>query len=177
MTVDTDLFGAALPVRRAMGSHQSASGGSDEWLTPKHILDALGPFDLDPCAPITRPWPTAARHLTIEDDGLAHPWEGRVWCNPPYARLRRWIAKLMLHRNGTALIFARTETRTWQDIVWPQSSGILFLAGRVRFATIDGKPAPFTSGAPSALVAFGARDAEILEACVLDGRFVQGAAS
>ena len=24
---------------------------SDEWYTPKWIIDALGPFDLDPCAP------------------------------------------------------------------------------------------------------------------------------
>lgn len=28
---------------------------SDIWLTPPHILDALGPFDLDPCAPDPRP--------------------------------------------------------------------------------------------------------------------------
>ncbi len=32
---------------------------SDEWYTPKEILDALGKFDLDPCAPIRPLWPTA----------------------------------------------------------------------------------------------------------------------
>ena len=25
---------------------------NDEWLTPPHVLQALGPFDLDPCAPV-----------------------------------------------------------------------------------------------------------------------------
>ena len=33
-----------------------SSTGKNEWLTPPHILRRLGPFDLDPCAPINRPW-------------------------------------------------------------------------------------------------------------------------
>lgn len=28
---------------------------SDEWYTPKWVIDELGPFDLDPCSPITPP--------------------------------------------------------------------------------------------------------------------------
>ena len=63
----------------------------DEWLTPHAVIDALGPFDLDPCAPIIsrRPWATAAIHYTIEDDGLLKSWKTIsfenpfVWCNPP----------------------------------------------------------------------------------------------
>lgn len=65
-----------------LSAHQK-NGGHDEWLTPPEILRALGEFDLDPCAPVVRPWETAARHYTVQDDGLALPWEGRVWCNPP----------------------------------------------------------------------------------------------
>lgn len=42
-------------VNLGMGGHQSAKMKNDEWLTPKYIIDALGPFDLDPCAPIQRP--------------------------------------------------------------------------------------------------------------------------
>ena len=38
-----------------IGGHQRARGGTVEWLTPPKILDALGPFDLDPCAPVVRP--------------------------------------------------------------------------------------------------------------------------
>lgn len=40
----------------SMGGHQSAAMLKDEWLTPPHILRALGPFDLDTCAPVNRPW-------------------------------------------------------------------------------------------------------------------------
>ena len=47
-----------------------SSTGKNEWLTPPHILRRLGPFDLDPCAPINRPWDTAEHHYTIEDDGI-----------------------------------------------------------------------------------------------------------
>ena len=50
----------------------------DEWLTPPEILRPLGAFDLDPCAPIMRPWDTAAKHLNVNDDGLSQPWHGRV---------------------------------------------------------------------------------------------------
>lgn len=61
-----------------LSSHQSARMKNDEWLTPPEILRALGPFDLDPCAPVIRPWETAATHYTVEDDGLSKPWVGRA---------------------------------------------------------------------------------------------------
>ena len=59
---------------------------SDEWYTPKEILDALGKFDLDPCAPIRPLWPTAEVMYDQNIDGLSQIWEGRVWLNPPYSR-------------------------------------------------------------------------------------------
>ena len=68
----------------SLSAHQSAAMKHDEWLTPPEILRPLGAFDLDPCAPIMRPWDTAAKHLNVNDDGLSQPWHGRVWCNPPF---------------------------------------------------------------------------------------------
>jgi hypothetical protein len=87
----------------AMGAHQSAAMASDVWLTPPFILDALGPFDLDPCAAVAQPWATAKRMLTVEDDGLAHEWDGRVWLNPPYGLVAaRWLDRLARHHpDGT----------------------------------------------------------------------------
>lgn len=87
--------------RKGIGSHQSAKMGKDEWLTPPYLVKALGEFDLDPCAPIQRPWDTARRHYTVEDDGLKQIWSGRVWCNPPYGlEAVEWLDKLSKHGDG-----------------------------------------------------------------------------
>jgi len=139
-----------------MGSHQSARMETDVWLTPPHIVEALGPFDLDPCSPIGRPWDTAAKHYTIEDDGLSHEWEGRVWMNPPYGKqAATWLERLAKHGDGIALVFARTETKMFFDWVWPYASSMLFIEGRLHFHRPDGTRAKANSGAPSVLIAYG----------------------
>lgn len=140
----------------AMGSHQSASMKSGIWLTPPWIVEALGPFDLDPCSPIGRPWDTAAKHYTAEDDGLSFEWEGRVWMNPPYgAQAATWLERLAKHGDGIALVFARTETRMFFDWVWPHATALLVIEGRLHFHHPDGERAKANSGAPSVLIAYG----------------------
>jgi hypothetical protein len=69
-------------MERGVGGRQSHRAGKSEWLTPPEIIAALGPFDLDPCAPVDRPWCTAATHYTIHDDGLQQPWWGFCFMNP-----------------------------------------------------------------------------------------------
>jgi hypothetical protein len=63
---------------------------------------------------------------------------------------------------GIALIFARTETETWVRWVWPYTSGVVFISGRLFFYTPEGQRAPFNSGGPSALVGYGAEAARWL---------------
>jgi len=129
--------------------------GSDDWITPKFILDELGTFDLDPCSSSTQPWPTAKTMLTKEDDGLSSPWFGRVFLNPPYGQETwKWLKRLSEHNNGTALIFARTETEMFFNYVWGKCSSILFLKGRLHFHYPNGTRAKFNSGAPSCLVSY-----------------------
>lgn len=157
-----------------MGGHHSAAMGKDEWLTPPHILQALGEFDLDPCSPVSRPWPTAREHFTIQDDGLSKEWRGRVWCNPPYGLVAsRWLKKLAAHGDGIALIFARTETDMFFSEVWAQADAVLFLRGRLYFHHVTGEKAAANAGAPSVLVAYGERNAVCLEQCVLPGHVVR----
>ncbi|AYR02894.1 DNA methyltransferase [Gordonia phage Gaea] len=149
--------------------------GTDTWLTPRRVLDALGTFDLDPCAaPQPHRWPTAQHHLTYLDDGLSHEWFGRVWCNPPYSRAWRWIDRLADHGNGIALLFARTETEQFAEQVWGRADGVLFLRGRLTFHEADGRRAKGNAGSPSVLVAYGRRNAETLATCGLPGAFVPG---
>lgn len=143
-------------MRKGIGSHQSAAMKKDEWLTPPEIIKSLGEFDLDPCSPINRPWSTAKKHYTEKDNGLMMPWEGRVWCNPPYGlQAAHWLNKLSDHGNGIALIFARTETKMFFDWVWTKADALLFIKGRLYFHHVDGTRAKANSGAPSVLVAYG----------------------
>lgn len=87
-----------------IGAHQSASSRTTTWLTPPSIIDALGPFDLDPCCPPAMPWKTAALMLTKAEDGLFTPWpdSARVWLNPPYGtgEIEPWLEKMALHPGG-----------------------------------------------------------------------------
>jgi DNA N-6-adenine-methyltransferase (Dam) len=159
-----------------MGGHSAPNRGkTDEWLTPQPIIEALGPFDLDPCAPVTRPWPTAAQHYTIEDDGLTAPWNGFVWCNPPYGpETWKWLSKLADHRpGGLALIFARTETEGFHATVWRKATSVLFLAGRLHFHHVTGERAAFNAGAPSCIVAYGAEADERILRSGISGAFVR----
>ena len=146
----------------SLSAHQR-NGGHDEWLTPPEIMKALGAFDLDPCSPINRPWPTAAEHYTIQDDGLSKPWNGRVWCNPPFGReATQWLERMRDHGNGIALIAARTETAMFYGTVWGHADAVLFVKGRPHFHYVDGRRAPFNSGAPICLVAYGQLNVDAL---------------
>ena len=156
-----------------IGAHHSPVMLKDEWLSPPEIVKALGPFDLDPCAPIKRPWPTAKHHFTLEDNGLNKDWFGRVWLNPPYGReTGKWLARLADHGCGIALMFARTETSMFVEQVWGKASAILFIHGRLHFHHVDGSRAKANSGAPSCLVSYGAQEARTLEHCGLAGSLV-----
>ncbi|PXX26262.1 DNA N-6-adenine-methyltransferase Dam [Thalassospira sp. 11-3] len=160
--------------RKGIGSHQSAKMKKDEWLTPPEIIKALGDFDLDPCAPITRPWEMAVKHYTINDNGLSKEWTGRVWCNPPYGlEANKWLKKLNEHGNGIALIFARTETKMFFDWVWHKATAVKFIEGRLHFHHVDGTRAKAKAGAPSVLIAYGKENAEILEKCGIKGKFLR----
>lgn len=149
-----------------------ATATTHDWLTPPEILDALGPFDMDPCASQFQPWKTAATQFTIEDDGLARDWSGRVWCNPPYGpHAEKFLRRMAEHGNGIALIFARTETRAFQEWCWRRADAMLFMAGRIRFRLPGGGVAG-PAGAPSVLIAYGTHNAQVLRESGISGYVV-----
>lgn len=161
---------------KGIGGHQRAyEGANDEWLTPPDILAKLGPFDLDPCCPITPPWATATTQFNKNDDGLIQSWgNSRVFCNPPYGPMTaKWLEKMAEHNNGIALIFARTETVMFFAHVWNKAHAVLFIEGRLHFYDVHGNRAPHNSGGPSCLVAYGQENANILAASGIKGKFIQ----
>jgi DNA N-6-adenine-methyltransferase (Dam) len=153
-----------------LGSHQQCVGKSQVHCTPRWIIAALGPFDLDPAAADPRPWDCARHNYTEADDGLSRTWSGRVWVNPPFDRfvVGKWISRLAEHGCGTALLHARCET-SWFAPIWQHASGILFLSSRIKFCRPDGSEQPANSGAPPVLVAFGPRDLERLRSSGIAG--------
>lgn len=146
---------------------------TDEWYTPKEIIDALGPFDTDPCAPEQPLWPTARIMYDRNDDGLRQEWIGRVWLNPPYSRplIERFVAKMAEHNDGIALLYNRCDSKMFQDIIFRKAVAMKFLRNRIRFYRPDGTRGG-SPGCGSILIAFGEGNAEILKNCSLDGKFV-----
>lgn len=115
-------------------SFERGNDRTDEWYTPKWIIDALGPFDLDPCAP-SEQFYTAKKCYTKEIDGLYQEWEGRVWLNPPYKNplIGKFMKRLAKHGNGIALVFNRMDTALWHDVIFPNATAIRILRGRLKF--------------------------------------------
>lgn len=134
------------------------NGASAEWWTPPHIFEALGvAFDLDPCAPPGGvPWVPAAAHYSVHDDGLAQSWHGRVFLNPPYGReTAKWVARLVEHGNGIALVFTRTDAK-WAQEAMKLADAVCFIAGRLSFHDGTGKARKGHSAANgSMLLAYG----------------------
>lgn len=141
-----------------------------EWYTPPFIFDALGlEFDLDPCSPPGGlPWVPARRFYSQHVDGLSQRWEGRVWMNPPYGpATEEWMRRFVRHRDGVALLFARTDTSWFHESII-HADALCFLRGRLTFvADEDGTPAGNNSGAPSVLVGCGEECADAVANCGL----------
>jgi phage N-6-adenine-methyltransferase len=155
-TVVRDLTGASAPP--ATGAKRSVAGGTgadaphvgqnagdDAWYTPAEFIAAavsvLGGIDLDPASsPEANAVVGAARYYTAEDDGLAHPWAGRVWLNPPYRQpaVDRFCTRLAReYAAGTvtaaiALVNNATETAWFQEVA-AQCAALCFPRGRVKF--------------------------------------------
>lgn len=144
----------------------SRHSGTNEWLTPKWLIETLGPFDVDPCAPPPerRPWSTASTHFDESHDGLARPWSGAVWCNPPYGKhTGAWLKRCAEHGNAVALVFSRTDASWFHDHVATKATALLFWRHRIRFCrSITGEPAG-TPAAPSLLIAYGGEAARRIQ--------------
>lgn len=158
-----------------LGSHQRTIGRSQDHITPKYIIDMYGPFKLDPCAAVVRPWDCAEVNWT--SDGLVRNWRpfGMKYVNPPFNQYEvgDWIAKAADEGNGNAIVLlhARTEAG-WFMPVWRYAACILFLHDRIRFCRPDGSQQPHNSGAPPILVAFGEEAAQRLYRPGLAGSLV-----
>jgi phage N-6-adenine-methyltransferase len=129
------------------------SSATDLWATPQDFFDkqnAIYGFTLDVCATASNA--KCARYFTEADDGLAQPWQGVCWMNPPYGRtIGQWMKKAyessLTGATVVCLVPSRTDTRWWHD--YAMKGQIEFIRGRLKFGNAKNS-APF----PSALVVF-----------------------
>lgn len=153
---------------------EKSANTTDEWYTPKEIIDALGKFDLDPCAPVNPLWQTAEIMYNKNQDGLTKKWIGRVWLNPPYSRplIEQFVKRLAEHGNGIALLFNRCDSKMFQDVIFEKATAMKFLRNSIRFFRPDGTRGD-SPGCGSILIAFGENNAEILKNCDIAGKYVR----
>lgn len=137
-------------VAGAMRSHPENlhANESVEWYTPEDIIAAarevLGTIDLDPASCVEANRVVRAERIFSEsDDGLAQPWAGRVWMNPPYGRdgegesnQAKWLGKLLAEyssgniEQAIAIVNASTADG-WFRSLW--AFPICFTGSRIRF--------------------------------------------
>jgi hypothetical protein len=115
---------------------------SDDCYTPRWVFDAMGlEFDLDVAAPPGGPWHVPAkRWYTAEDDGLTSPWDGLVWCNPPYSRMKDWAPLWLAHPTGVLMGLATSRHSTLGPIT-AAAEAVYF--GTVYFTRPDGTELKF----------------------------------
>jgi phage N-6-adenine-methyltransferase len=139
-------------VRGALGT------GENEWYTPAKYIElartVLGDIDLDPASSggaqeVVR----AKQYYTAEQDGLARPWHGRVWLNPPYAQplIGQFIEKLLEERTAGNVTAAILLTHNYTSSSWFQKAieivdAVCFTRGRIAFESANGEKAAPTQG-------------------------------
>jgi phage N-6-adenine-methyltransferase len=163
----TDIENEAIVKTSTFSSPDSVlfSRASDEWSTPDDLYAALDDefhFTLDAAATMENA--KSPTFLDRDRDALKERWgliqshrstSPSVWMNPPYSKVRHFMAKAVEEaaRGCTVvcLVPSRTDTKWWHENVWDSTSHqprpgveIRFLCGRVKFG--DGKgSAPFPS--------------------------------
>jgi len=132
--------------------------GENEWYTPQdHIERArrvMGGIDVDPATSETAQAKVCAgQAFTIDDDGLAQDWNGRVWLNPPYAQpmIADFMQKLRDEVTSGRCTDAIALTHNYTDTKWFQATAhvataVCFTRGRVKFYSPTGAIAAPTQG-------------------------------
>jgi len=125
------------------------SDDSYEWFTPQKYIDAarmvMGTIDLDPASTeYANKVVMASVFYNKSMNGLALPWFGNVWLNPPYNMplIKQFIDRAInCHKNKdieNCIILTNnsTDTKWFHSLLYYP---VCFTLGRIRFYSEDGK--------------------------------------
>lgn len=98
---------------------------SDDYYTSPWVFEKMEiQFDVDVCSPPGGiEWIPANRYFSMIDDGLAQPWSGRVWMNPPFSNIGPWVRKFIEHENGICLTIATKSL--WFFELWESNAAMM----------------------------------------------------
>jgi phage N-6-adenine-methyltransferase len=158
--VETQIYAAENPKEAPaiVHNHRAQGTGENEWYTPEqHIVSAsqvLGGIALDPAtSELANKVVKAENIFTQEDNGLAKPWHGTVWLNPPYSQpaISQFAEKLASEWESGRLTGAIALTHNYTDTQWfhrlaKACTAICFTKGRIGFVNPEGKKAAPTQG-------------------------------
>ncbi len=108
------------------------------WSTPQALFDKLDAefnFTIDVCADSDNK--KVVPYFNSAMNGLAQPWTGRCWMNPPYGReISAWMKKAFESALSGALVVALVPNRSnapwWHDYVM-HADEIRFIRKKVPF--------------------------------------------
>ena len=140
---------------------------NDTLQTPKYIIDALGPFDLDPCSGENTVMGRVNWWDGRNEDGLKSDWFGFVWCNPPFSQKKQWIDKMIQHYNGILILPERGSAPWFGPLA--ESAGKYFVMGK-KINFIGGSS---SNNIGSVLFPFGGNAVNRIKNSGLPGHFVQ----
>jgi phage N-6-adenine-methyltransferase len=113
---------------------------SDDWYTPAWVFDGLGmTFDLDVCSPDHETHVPAARRYTVADDGLLSPWDGWVWCNPPYSAPTAWCRKWAEQKPGGCLLVRADLSTGGPFVAFSAADAVFVPSKRLQFESGEGR--------------------------------------
>jgi hypothetical protein len=134
----------------AIRSRTATDEPSPEWYTPPEFIEmartVMEAIDLDPASNATaQGWVKAAQFYTKDDNGLAQPWSGRVWCNPPYGKFTKLFMQrgLEFYRAGQVsecIFLVNRSGAAWYVDLQEEFTALCQVRKRISFWTPEGKP-------------------------------------
>ena len=128
------------------GRHDETDDNGDEPVdpeTPQWLFDLVNlplQFTVDVCASQGNT-KVPTKFYTKEQDGLLQSWLlDRVWCNPPFCEIRKWLEKIVASDAELvmALLPASMNAKWWLELVQPHATLILIpQGGRLVFGDYD----------------------------------------